>query len=357
MATKLKDMKLTSVDLVRAGANQEADICLFKGMDPEGQDDVGKASFTFDQVTDIRDKQEKLWHYSSALTDSISSIQDDNDLGNEGKARMMRESLQQFTAAMEGLICELCGTAPVKNEVPVTVGKSDPDRFDHIQEVQKFNPYHGPDGRFTSAGGGASFTYAPGKSRAHDKAIRREMTKEESANFGNSDSKSFASAVGKARESCAEDKRWRVTAHTQEELENDYPGAKLHVTKGGSTVAVTKDGDIISVCGAKGDKLRGSDLMQIAVENGGKKLDSFSGNHDFYTRNGFEPVSWTPFNETYAPDGWRKGVDKPEPVVFYKYKGGKVNMPLDKFLKNTKPFEGDDGYDQAMKFRDSSMEG
>lgn len=33
MATKLQKMMLTSVDLVRAGANQEADICLFKSLD------------------------------------------------------------------------------------------------------------------------------------------------------------------------------------------------------------------------------------------------------------------------------------------------------------------------------------
>jgi len=33
MATKLRKMHLTSVDLVRAGANQEADICLFKSAD------------------------------------------------------------------------------------------------------------------------------------------------------------------------------------------------------------------------------------------------------------------------------------------------------------------------------------
>ena len=33
MATKLKNMRLTSVDLVPAGANQEAKICLFKGLD------------------------------------------------------------------------------------------------------------------------------------------------------------------------------------------------------------------------------------------------------------------------------------------------------------------------------------
>lgn len=35
MATKLKKMHLTSVDLVRAGANQEADICLYKSAESE----------------------------------------------------------------------------------------------------------------------------------------------------------------------------------------------------------------------------------------------------------------------------------------------------------------------------------
>ena len=39
MATKLQNMKLTSVDLVRAGANQEADICLFKSLDGAPQEE------------------------------------------------------------------------------------------------------------------------------------------------------------------------------------------------------------------------------------------------------------------------------------------------------------------------------
>jgi len=39
--------------------------------------------------------------------------------------------------------------------------------------VRKFNPYHDRIGRFTSAGSETSFTYAPGKSAAHDKAIER----------------------------------------------------------------------------------------------------------------------------------------------------------------------------------------
>ena len=35
MAQKLKKMRLTSVDLVPRGANQDADICLYKGMDAD----------------------------------------------------------------------------------------------------------------------------------------------------------------------------------------------------------------------------------------------------------------------------------------------------------------------------------
>lgn len=35
MATLLKNMKLTSVDLVGRGANQEAHISLFKGLDAD----------------------------------------------------------------------------------------------------------------------------------------------------------------------------------------------------------------------------------------------------------------------------------------------------------------------------------
>lgn len=46
-----------------------------------------------------------------------------------------------------------------------------------FEEIKKFNPYHGSDGRFTSAGGAASFTYKPGASKAHDNAIRQEKEK------------------------------------------------------------------------------------------------------------------------------------------------------------------------------------
>lgn len=109
MATKLKNLHLTSVDLVRAGANQEADICLFKSASPP---EVIKPARTISKSDPDR-------------FDIITEIQKSND-------------------------------------------------YDCIVEVEKFNPYHGKDGRFASANNATSFTYAPGKSKAHDMAIARE---------------------------------------------------------------------------------------------------------------------------------------------------------------------------------------
>ena len=45
-------------------------------------------------------------------------------------------------------------------------------------DVMKFNPYHDSRGRFASANGATSFTYAPGKSKAHDAAIARERERQ-----------------------------------------------------------------------------------------------------------------------------------------------------------------------------------
>lgn len=192
----------------------------------------------------------------------------------------------------------------------------------------------------------------------------RETSESVQSTLPMSDVKSdkFVSAISKAKESQDEDKKWRVDVH--EAKEYDEKGCKCFVSDKGSTVAVTKDGDIISVCASKSDieqgKGVGSKLLAQAVKNGGVKLDSFGGNHIFYTKNGFEPVSWTPFNKEYAPDGWKEGRDTQEPVIFYKYVG-KENVKYGgavgyaKFLSSVKPYEGDDGYDKAMAYRDSTM--
>lgn len=45
--------------------------------------------------------------------------------------------------------------------------------------IEKFNPYHDSKGRFATSDGAASFTYKPGASTAHTKAIEREKAKAE----------------------------------------------------------------------------------------------------------------------------------------------------------------------------------
>lgn len=54
MANKLKNIILTSVDLVRAGANQQADICLYKSADPPSSKVIAKDDpKRFDNITEI----------------------------------------------------------------------------------------------------------------------------------------------------------------------------------------------------------------------------------------------------------------------------------------------------------------
>lgn len=150
MPNKLKDMELSSVDMCRRGANQEAHFRLFKSASPETnifkrfldwlrenpdeipEDTIEKDYTTFDQINDNRESEDKLWRYADALTCSLHSIRDDNELGREEKASMMRQSLQQFDAAMGQLIDQLAGSAPRRDE-PV-MAKSAPE-YDMIEEI------------------------------------------------------------------------------------------------------------------------------------------------------------------------------------------------------------------------------
>lgn len=180
--------------------------------------------------------------------------------------------------------------------------------------------------------------------------------------FSNTKPKKFAQRLAEAKAAQSEEDGWRVTGMTRQQLEEWHPGAKLHVTDGGSTIAIDKSGDIVGVCVGKGDGknglISGSTLLQHAVKNGGVKLDSYEGNHRFYVKNGFEPVSWCKWDRNYEDgakaQGWNPDRDKRESIVFYRYVGkGKVkNTSLDDFYRNT-PASTD--YDTAYAERDKTI--
>ena len=110
---KLKNMKLTSVDFVPKGANQHADIELFKsapaspareGFFKSLVDWLTKgAPGTFEQTLSTEDMRGKLWQYSHALDDSFESILE-SDMSADEKKKMLRESLDQFRSAVDGMI-------------------------------------------------------------------------------------------------------------------------------------------------------------------------------------------------------------------------------------------------------------
>ena len=118
---KLKNMKLESVDFVPRGANQHADIELFKSA-PEAPAREGVlksfvdwltkgAPQPFDQAKAEKQVREKLRQYSYALDDSFESILE-SDMSADDKKAMLRESLDQFRAAVDNMIDGAAGSGP-----------------------------------------------------------------------------------------------------------------------------------------------------------------------------------------------------------------------------------------------------
>lgn len=238
------------------------------------------------------------------------------------------------------------------------------DKEDRAEQFETRTPVFGDGHRIIdnvgSGSGGSANVSGKGVDKAAKSGIIKSTDKsgkEYEVKYNSLSEDAFKKDFDEAKNTVSADKAWRVDdTYTADDYKRMK--CKCFVTEGGSCVAVKPDGDIISVCKNFNNTKTyetGKDLLKIAVANGGTKLDSFDGNYRFYAECGFEPVSWTPFNKTYAPKGWRVGVDKEEPVIFFKYNGGFVDSSdaaLKKFYKNVKPSVD---YDTAEKARDDAL--
>lgn len=211
----------------------------------------------------------------------------------------------------------------------------------------------GKDGKFTS-GSGNSEGVKEKREEKRESGAKEEKTSSLKMNTTKS-SNEYVQKLSDAKKSLPESQApWRVTGYEEGlEFEKEHPGAKMYHTDGGSTIAVTPDGDIVGVCHHEGDPVRGKELLRYAIENGGKKLDAYEGLFGFYTKCGFEPVSWCEWNEEYAPKGWIKGRDNPEHIIFYKYTGNKSKYnSADEFFSAVK---ASSDYGTAQGFRDKNI--
>lgn len=155
-------------------------------MDPkETLEQLHKSIQTFGTLQMAAESRDKLYQYNNALMESIHSIISDCDCDKATKLETFNTSIDQFAAAMKDLFPQLVSGEVVKaDEVPPKenpISKTDPNRYDRIVEVEKFNPYHDRRGRFSQANGAASFTYRtkdPGKQHWADNAIAREKERD-----------------------------------------------------------------------------------------------------------------------------------------------------------------------------------
>lgn len=108
----------------------------------------------------------------------------------------------------------------------------------------------------------------------------------------------FKSAI--SAEKIRNKRGWMVDVH------DDYSGMKCFLTSDGkSGIAVTKDGDIISVFSSVAGDKRLEKLIPVAIENGGIKCDCYGGGlQNIYARYGATATGKVPFNKDYAPSDW-----------------------------------------------------
>lgn len=156
MATKLKKMRLTSVDLVRAGANQEADICLYKSADPaeptekptEEEKNIFKRFLNWlhedaaeaenEPVEGIEKADEPEYPadiYKSAITESIQSIVADDRLSLDEKNAMIEKSISQYHDSMAGLFAMEEELEKSEREEFLFEDLEKSDRYDDIEEI------------------------------------------------------------------------------------------------------------------------------------------------------------------------------------------------------------------------------
>ena len=138
-----------------------------------------------------------------------------------------------------------------------------------------------------------------------------------------SDPSSFYAAISEAKQGNPHGAF--VTAHDVSE----YGDMKMFLSDdNGVGVAVTKDGDIVSVFKnpniSKARKAVSSILL-TAIDNGGVKLDNYNGELSrMYLAHGFIPVARTAFVDEYAPSDWNYERDGRPDIIFWMHNGNDV---------------------------------
>jgi hypothetical protein len=135
--------------------------------------------------------------------------------------------------------------------------------------------------------------------------------------------------------------------------EEEYANMRTFLTKDGKAGFALKGDDIVSVFSTEPHVGGVNGIMQLAVQEGGRRLDAFDTVlPDLYYNNGFKIVARLGWNDEYKPDNWDKEVFLPfnrgEPdVVFMVYDPIYNKAPTK--TDGVKVNEYDQGIEQQVK--------
>lgn len=101
MANKLENLDMTSVDFVKRGANQDADIKLYKSADGVN-DNVQVVMKSNEEIEEMIQKSENaISLYAEALVKSITSALNDTSMNSDEAQAFMEKSLSEFDEAVK----------------------------------------------------------------------------------------------------------------------------------------------------------------------------------------------------------------------------------------------------------------
>jgi len=135
----------------------------------------------------------------------------------------------------------------------------------------------------------------------------------------------------------------------------DYMGMRMFLTPDKKAGFALKGNDIVSVFSDGTHKNAVNPMIQLAIQEGGRKLDAFDTIlPHFYHNNGFVVTSRMKWNDEYAPEGWDKKhfeeYNNGEPdVVFMAYDPDNHDRP------NAKQGKLTDDYDEAVQLQEKAI--
>ena len=177
--------------------------------------------------------------------------------------------------------------------------------------------------------------------------------------FTSASADEFKSAMNEILQSNSENFRWKIKQYSKDK----YEKCDNYTFKNKCAVSI-KDGEIINILKANKVDIRDIDIIQQAVELGGKRIECYIEDFSKYVNCGFTPVSICRWDDNRAPkewirlnkftdDSWKNKSDDRfiyprQDIIFFIYTGNKDTISFNDFISQV---DYSDSYEDAKSLQ------